>query len=142
MIEFSVAGEPISQGSKRVVPAGGKPGGRPHTIESNEKRLRPWRSVLADAAREQAMFHGIVPAPTPVRLQMEFVLRRPQAVPKGRRGWPTTKPDLDKLIRAVQDSLRAVLYEDDSQVVAYGNTRKVYALDGWTGVRIRLEEVK
>ena len=54
--------------------------------------------------------------------RLEFRLRRPASVD---RALPTTKPDRDKLERAVCDALTGVLWVDDCQVVD-GPVRKLY----------------
>jgi Holliday junction resolvase RusA-like endonuclease len=46
-------------------------------------------------------------------MRMVFGLHAPQ---DKRHGYPK-RPDLDKLVRAVLDSLTGVCYEDDSQVI-------------------------
>jgi hypothetical protein len=53
---------------------------------------------------------------TPVFLRLQFFLQRPVSLPK-RFTEPTKKPDWDKLVRALCDSLTGVLFDDDSQVV-------------------------
>ncbi|MCR4339570.1 MAG: RusA family crossover junction endodeoxyribonuclease [Gemmatimonadaceae bacterium] len=50
--------------------------------------------------------------------------------------WPTTKPDADKLTRALLDALTGVAYVDDSQVVHLG-IRKEWALTG-PGTRVEV----
>lgn len=54
----------------------------------------------------------------PVQLHVDFYLARPKSVPAHRRPFHTKPPDLDKLVRAVCDSLTdAGIWEDDSQVI-------------------------
>ena len=72
----------------------------------------------------------------------DFVLRRPQAHYTTRGGLrsdaPThhaTQPDVDKLIRAVNDPLKHSILMDDSQVVVALGC-KLYGDD--EGVRVRL----
>ncbi len=50
-------------------------------------------------------------------MHLLFSLKRPKSHPKHRRTWPTTRPDLDKLVRAVLDACTANVFLDDSQVV-------------------------
>ena len=52
--------------------------------------------------------------PAPVYLIVACFFRPP----KSRKGrfWKTQRPDLDKLIRALGDSLSGICFEDDSQV--------------------------
>ena len=55
--------------------------------------------------------------------------RCPTGLPseKKRRAYHTVKPDLDKLVRAVKDALKHVLWKDDAQVIELV-ARKGYAL--------------
>ena len=59
----------------------------------------------------------------PVHLAMIFYLPRGKTVI---RAEPTTRPDLSKLVRAVEDALTGVIYADDAQVVSE-YTEKHYA---------------
>ena len=107
-MRFFVAGVPAPQGSKRHV-------GRGVLIESS-KQLKPWRedirqSALGALGRDYAFPDG------PVGVSLLFWLPRPKSHPKTRRTLPTTRPDIDKLARAVLDALTSAgIYGDDSQV--------------------------
>jgi crossover junction endodeoxyribonuclease RusA len=140
-IELWVAGLPIAQGSKTFVPT---PAG-PRSKESNEKTLRPWRNDIRVAATIR--MNG-PPWIGPVSLRAVFVFPRPKShygtgrnagqVKDSAPGWKTSAPDLDKLIRAVGDSLTGLVYRDDSQIVDLAVT-KIY---GQTpGLTLRLSEV-
>ena len=48
----------------------------------------------------------------------------------------TTKPDLDKLARALKDALRGAAYEDDSQVDALEVTKRYARVGEPWGVRV------
>jgi Holliday junction resolvase RusA-like endonuclease len=67
----------------------------------------------------------------PIALECRFYLPRPNRLM--RRADPagpvlhTSKPDLDNLIKSTMDSLREVVWRDDSQVVIYRDTGKFYA---------------
>ena len=65
---------------------------------------------------------GAKPVGDPIRLELVFVLARGKTV---RREYPTVKPDIDHLIRAIFDSLTGITYFDDGQVVEV-TARKVY----------------
>lgn len=129
MISFTVHGVPVPQGSKKVVPTRGGP----RAIESNEKRIRPWRATLAAAAAEAMQGQSLLPGP--VQLKVEFVFPRPKGhFGTGRNAdslkasaptYVQTKPDLDKLVRAIGDALSGIVLRDDSQI-AHVNVWKVY----------------
>lgn len=116
MISFFVSGVPTPQGSARAFVVNGKP-----IITSANRNLGAWRRLMSDAAQAHAcMIEG------PVKLNVAFVLPRPKSLPK-KVHWHLKKPDLDKLVRAVGDSLTGIMWKDDSQVVTIEAT-KSYAM--------------
>ncbi len=144
MIAFTVRGLPQAQGSARAFIAGGR---AIVTTEGNRPRspLGAWRTAVATEARGVM---GDTPELTgPLALTVTFSLPRPQShYGSGRNAGvlkasaPShvpTKPDVDKLLRAVLDALTGVAWKDDAQVASVHAT-KTYG-DGWTGCRIRLE---
>ena len=127
MIEFRVPGVAAPQGSKKAFRTRS---GRIALVESCS-RVKPYRATVALAAREvwaEGATHGTV------GVSIAFTFKRPASHynAKGvlRAGVATHpgKPDIDKLCRAVLDSLTGIIYADDSQVVSlvatksYGNT--------------------
>jgi crossover junction endodeoxyribonuclease RusA len=108
-IDLTVEGIPVPQGSFRHV-------GNGRIISANPK-LNTWRDTIATQIATQTA-HRLIEAP--IRLQLVFTLPRPKSVPIGRRATPTTKPDLDKLTRAVMDAISLERYcqviKDDSLV--------------------------
>lgn len=141
---FTVYGEAQPAGSKKafVNPRTGRA-----VIVDDAKKSRPWKAVVADAA-VQAM-NGNAPMTGPLRAEFTFYVKRPAGhYGSGRNAavlkpsaprFPTVRPDLLKLGRAVEDALtNAGVYGDDSQI-RYEVLRKVYA-DG-TGPRVVIEIV-
>lgn len=104
---FLVLGVPRPQGSKRLLRH--KATGKLLLIESSNK-LHAWRKSITLAAKA---CNG-APLVGPVGMEMVFSLPTPR---RRKQPLPTTRPDLDKLDRAVLDALTGVCYEDDSQVV-------------------------
>lgn len=117
-IRFTAFGRPLPQGSKNAF----KSGNRVVLVEAS-KGLKPWRSVVALAAKE-AMLDvqdmSLIEGPVSVELLFQFV---PGKTVK--RQHMTTKPDIDKTARAILDSLSGVVWRDDAQVVEL-RARKSY----------------
>ncbi len=117
-VTFSVLGTPVPQGSlsgfvvgKRLWD-GSVMNARAVVTASNRHKLNPWRTDVKAAA--EAACAGIDVRDEAVRVTLRFVLARPSSV---KRAWPATRPDLDKLARAVLDALTGVAFTDDSRVV-------------------------
>ena len=125
-IAFTVLGTPCPQGSmKAFIDKAGNA-----NMTSDNAKMKPWRQQVgwsALEARAKDGMHEPWGSDVPVRLTAFFVLARPKTCPK-RRIYPTVKPDLDKLKRAVMDALKGVIYKDDAQVVEHGPTAKRYGL--------------
>ena len=116
---FTVLGTPAPQGSKRHV-------GHGIMVESS-KKVGPWRDSVAWAARAAMESDGIAQFTGPVELTINFYLSRGKTV---KRRYPTTPPDLDKLMRSTCDGITSSgLWRDDSQVV-HSSIRKMYAAAG------------
>ena len=135
-MKLTVIGLPVSQGSKcaRVVR------GRAILTDGfgdKPRRLRDWRASVAACARLWLQQNGM-PAPLdgPVELTATFYLPRPKSAPK-RVLYPATKPDLDKLTRAIGDALAKIAYTDDSRIVQI-NVGKRFAVDSPPRVEIEL----
>lgn len=138
-IEFYVPGKPVPQGSKRWLPEG-------RMIEAN-KELRPWRATVTAYTLKALRAAGYTaPIIDPVLVTMDFTFTRPKShygtgrnagkVKDRAPSFMPSQPDLDKLIRAVNDAITdAGLWQDDSQVVAI-NSMKSYAEQ--PGVTIRV----
>lgn len=110
MVEIRVYGMPGPQGSKRLIGKDGR--GRGILVESSAK-VKPWRQAVKYAALEAA---GRVTGP--LEVQMTFTLPKPKSAPKTRKTWPSSRPDLSKLVRATEDALTdAGAWDDDSRVV-------------------------
>ena len=123
-VEFTVLGRSQPGGSKRPVRAGGKPGGRILLIE-DARRSKPWRALVAAAAREAMAGHA--PLIGPLLLEVDFYLARPAGhYGSGRNAdrvrpaaprYPAVRPDTTKLLRSLEDALTGSVWRDDAQVV-------------------------
>lgn len=129
--------EPAPQGSKN--PWGG---------EAN-KNTKPWREALAAEAAEAMREEGwdTIPSGHPVELVVYFVFGRPKSHYRANGDLKPTaptfkasKPDTDKLLRALCDALSKVVFHDDAQV-AVVVARKIYVNDRFPqpGVSVQVD---
>lgn len=110
-MEFVVIGRPAPQGSKRAVGPG-------RMIEMS-KYVKPWRSAVVAAIRQQhtSSFPEWIKT-VPLALSVVFTLTPPKrvlslTVPSAH----TVTPDLDKLVRSTMDGItESGLWLDDGQV--------------------------
>lgn len=127
-----VYGAPQPAGSKKAFILGKGPNRRA-IITDDAKRSRPWKNNVAQQAGEAMADHGLdALLAGPLHVTFQFYRRRPKSH-FGARGnvkpkappYPTTKPDLLKLARAVEDALAGVVYQDDAQIISE-ELRKLY----------------
>lgn len=121
-ITFTVPGTPISQGSMKSV-------GKGRMIHKPE--LIAWRKKVAQVALIHARQAGWeLPLDRPVLVKAHFYLTKPQ---RPRFHDAATRPDLDKLIRAIGDALSpnngAKLLAEDSRIIGWQGL-KYYATPG------------
>lgn len=136
MIEFYVPGKPVPQGGMTAFARGNKV----RVVNKSSDQLKNWRALVTLTAAQ----HFPKPLAGPVCVVVVFSLPRPKShYGTGRNAdvlkasapsHPTTKPDLDKLVRACLDALSTVAFEDDSQVVSV-IARKRYG-EASTGISI------
>lgn len=117
-VRFQVFGTPRPQGSTKAFYV--KSLGRA-VVTSDNKKLKPWRQQISETAVSLGVWK--FDRETPVEVTMNFYFRRPESAKK-RRGM-TVKPDGDKLVRAIFDSITGILIEDDAQIVEF-HARKHY----------------
>ena len=133
--EFWVTGTPKPQGSKRAFQ-------HPSTkrivmTEAAGVPLKDWRYEIKATAVVQMAGRPMITQPTAVMLSVEFVLPRPVSLPKTKATpLAVKKPDTDKLLRAVCDSLTGVVYADDSQVIDIRGRKRTAELGESPGARI------
>ncbi|MEM4359707.1 MAG: RusA family crossover junction endodeoxyribonuclease [Candidatus Bilamarchaeaceae archaeon] len=116
-ISFFVPGQPTPAGSKKAIRAHGKT----LVIDASGSRGKAWRKKIREVA------HFYKPDPLldgPIVLALHFVRPRPKThylrgnqLKPSAPVFPTTRPDLLKLARSVEDALTSVIYKDDAQIV-------------------------
>lgn len=150
MIRLEVLGEPAPKGSGRAILIGGKARHVPSGSNTNRDKLKAFDVAVREAVREAL---GEVATPPllgkPVHLEVTFRMKRPTGhYGTGRHAgqlkanapkYPTTKPDSSKLLRAIEDTLKGIVYGDDSNIVDHV-IRKRYAAPGMEGATIIVRE--
>lgn len=124
MIEITIAGVPAPQGSKTRTKWG---------VREDNPATKPWRSAVAWEAT--AAMQNVELMTGPLALDALFYFPRPKSHYRtGKRAAElketapahcATKPDTDKLLRAIGDALTGIVCRDDSQFVLV-TARKLY----------------
>ena len=128
---FHVRGIPVPQGSKsaRVT------NGRAIMFEANKKH-GAWRKTMTTKFMAEFDEEALR---IPLAVTLIFYMPRPRTVT---REYPTPKPDLSKLVRAVEDSLvDAKVIFDDSYIVQLVAMKR-YTKDDTPGVFVLLSEMQ
>lgn len=115
-IHLVILGVPEPQGSTRAfaIKRKGQPTGQV-VVTSSNKKVKPWRQQVGWVAKE-AMKGEICYEETAISINMNFYFRKPKSLKKYE--WAKiTRPDVDKLARAILDALTGIVYHDDSQVI-------------------------
>jgi Holliday junction resolvase RusA-like endonuclease len=136
VVVVTVLGFPKPAGSKRVFlvgKAGGPP--RPVVTDTAGRAGRDWRVTIQHAI---ARVYDEPPLLGPLELACYFTVPRPRGH-AGRRGlrpsapgYPTTRPDLTKLLRALEDAATGLLWADDAQIVTQIITKRYGTRPGVT----------
>lgn len=116
-VEFTAFGTALPAGSKRL---GVASNGR-RFVRDDNPNTSEWKRTVAQAAG--AAMNGRPLLDGALTLVIQVYRPRPQSH-YGKNGlrpaappFPTTRPDITKLVRAIEDALTGVLARDDSQFV-------------------------
>lgn len=127
IVQFFALGIPATAGSKKAFPLWKGKGAdrkfiRSIVVDSSGDRGKVWRLIVRDAA--QAVLPPEAPLlDGPLQVEITFLMPRPKShtgkrgIKPGAPAFPTTKPDVLKLARAVEDALTGVVWHDDAQIV-------------------------
>jgi len=122
VVRFEVRGMPQTQGSMRAfIPKGWK---RAIVTHVKGEKLKSWRGLIMDEAQKVAPAQPLEGA---LAINVIFWLPRPRGhFGTGKNAnvlrasapmYPSGKPDADKLMRALGDAIKGVIYRDDAQLV-------------------------
>lgn len=114
MIQFTVYGVAQPKGSTKAFYVAKL--GRA-IVTADNRKSKPWHEQIVNTAHEVMAGRPPLPSEIPVAVYARFFMPRPKSAPK-RVTEHLHKPDLDKLLRLLKDSLKAGgVYRDDAQVV-------------------------
>ena len=140
LLNVVIYGTPAPAGSKTAFAFKRANGSLGAAVTDASKRAKPWKQTISAVMSEH--YDG-VPQPTALRCEMTFWMPRPQShygMKKGERYLKpsapvmhTSKPDIDKLVRACFDAGSGLVWTDD-HVIADVVATKVYGEK--PGVRI------
>jgi Holliday junction resolvase RusA-like endonuclease len=147
-LSFDVRGTPIPQGSKRAWY--NQATKQVMMTEDAGVRHHTWRMEVTGAARQAMADHGRFDQPfrEPITCVVTFRFHRPlghygtgrnaEQVKPSAPPYPAKAPDLDKLTRAIWDSLTSVVWVDDGQVVAATIKKHWVERWEWEGVTVMI----
>ena len=138
VITFTVFGIPQTKGSAKgfVVPNRFRPDKYRAIITNDNAKNRPWSQTVSAMAQQYRPQDGLWSGP--VKVTLIFRMPIPKSLPKRKPAFMTKRPDIDKCTRSCLDSLKSVVYADDSQVVGL-EVFKVYHPQ--PGVIVRVEQI-
>lgn len=133
-LRFTVYGTPATAGSKRGFPIKRKDGTIGVAMVDDSKNGKNWRADVKTAATTAMSEARLRLFDGPVRLELTFVRSRPKShfrtgrnshlLRSGAPHYPDTRPDLTKMLRAVEDALKGIVWRDDGQVVGQSNWKQ------------------
>ncbi len=137
MIAFEVPGQPVGKGRPRI----GRVGGYARMF-TPEKTISYESTVALFASQAMSGSELLI---GPVRALMKLTMAIPESWSKKKKEMasaglirPTTKPDVDNVIKAIFDAVNGVVWRDDVQVVELQVT-KFYGIK--PGVSVSVEEI-
>lgn len=119
MIDIVIPGEPVAKGRGRATRTG-----RVFTPAKTRKA----EETLAGRAMAQLATRTDLPLTGPLRLEATFTRVVPKSWTRRDRAenpLPTSKPDVDNLLKLAKDALTGLVWVDDAQIVTV-ITRKVF----------------
>jgi len=122
-MRFFVDGLPVAQARPRFARLGN------HVKAYDPAKSKNWKAYVAMVATSK----GVRVQEGALRLSVSFHFLKPKSAKK--RVHHTVKPDLDNLVKAIQDALKGIAWKDDSQVVEL-EAAKYYSPDPGVHVEV------
>jgi Holliday junction resolvase RusA-like endonuclease len=141
-LSFLVQGQATSKGSMSGFALERPDGSVGVRVVDKTKGLHGWTTAIKWSGKLEMRRQRLELFAGPVTLKVLFVFARPKK-PKN-RDHHVVKPDLDKLLRAVNDALTGIVWVDDNQVVEIAAAKRYVRDDGvgdFVGASITVESL-
>lgn len=133
-VSFTVHGAPQAKGSTRAfMPKGAKY----PVVTSTNRNVASWEHLIRAEAQRHVLSGMLTDA---VCVQALFVLPRPKRLRRGVESPHITRPDVDKLARALNDALTHVFWKDDGQIVELRASKRYANLNETPHVRVTVTD--
>lgn len=124
IVRFTVPGKPVGKGRPRAAKRG------KHITLYTPQTTVTYESTVALAASQAMTGRPLIEGPAEVLMTMVLPVpaswsKRKQADALAGQLMPTTKPDMDNVVKAIFDAVNGIVWTDDVQVVGL-RVRKVY----------------
>lgn len=138
-ITFTVPGSPVGKGRPKVSTRGGK-FARMYTPE----KTASYEGLVAMAARQAMAGHALLDGPLIVELDIVLPIpcswsKRKQVAALAGQVYPTKKPDIDNVEKAIFDGLNNVIWRDDVQVCDVSKRKRYGPVPG---VRVTVSAIE
>lgn len=122
-VRFVVPGQPVGKGRPRI----GKVGN--HARMFTPAKTVSYEGLIAHEASQAMAGRDLFEGPCDVRMVIECMVPASWSQKKQRQALagdirPTTKPDVDNIVKAIFDGINGVVWKDDVQVCELGLTKR------------------
>lgn len=140
-LEFTIPGEPISQGRPRFSTHGG------FARAYDPKKSRDGKAIVKLCARDAVQASSWnEPITGPIEMLVQFGIALPKSQHRKKsivpRQWRTKKPDIDNLMKLVKDACSGVVFLDDNQIVRVIGEKIQCAQDEAPFTKVRFSELE
>ena len=123
VVKFSVEGVPVGKGRPKFARRG-------NFVQAyTPTKTKTYEQQVADAAR--VAMGAKLRTMEPVQLNMDIFVPIPKSWSKIKRAralngveYPTTKPDIDNVAKAVFDAMNGIVFQDDKQIINHCITKR------------------
>ena len=125
-----IPGPPVAQSRPRFARTGN------HVRTYDAAPAKDYKSWVRHCAVEAMVGVSIFRRDVPLALSVDIFLQRPKSKPK-KVLHPVNKPDLDNLLKGIQDAMEGIVYEADQQIIQVSMSKRY----GTPGVRVEIVEI-